>query len=450
MRNTFRCSLQATVHYNASSQVLSGQAKHPSVTDFPGYPMHQYIVIDGVEEFRQVHVHSNALSLSEGSPRIRAVIFRDTTAAFTLSPESWALICRATSPGDLALYAVSVRRLIPLRSSFLRTVSHDSALAFGQYLYLYYHRLDSYIGDLHPIGSRPCQAYTTGWRRRGGLRASAVTLGMNMTGIPEQYDSDPLHEWDRLVKDPYHSIELAVTLHCIRKYFPDTGTVLDAGGGPGRYSIELCRMGYDITLLDISSGCIAMAKEKLESEPEHVRQRLRQFVVGDVRDLSKFQSESFDAILCLDPLTYVVDTDERARALQELVRVGKGGAPIAVAVRGYLALLRTTLRIASDELLDESFESFVHTGNTTIYGTPCHFFRAGEIKSLAESSGLETLEMVGCEGLSAGLPEATNVIGTDSAKWQRWLKLVIETSGEPAVVEMAEHMLYLGRKPQVQ
>jgi hypothetical protein len=59
------------------------------------------------------------------------VNFRDTTAAFTVSPESGAFSCVADLPGDSALYAVSVRRLIALLSIFLRTVPHGSALAFG-------------------------------------------------------------------------------------------------------------------------------------------------------------------------------------------------------------------------------------------------------------------------------------------------------------------------------
>ena len=42
-----------------------------------------------------------------------------------------ALSCCADLPGDSALYAVSVRRLIALRSGFLRTVPRGSALAFG-------------------------------------------------------------------------------------------------------------------------------------------------------------------------------------------------------------------------------------------------------------------------------------------------------------------------------
>ena len=59
------------------------------------------------------------------------VNFRNATAAFTVSPEPWALLCCANLPGDSALYAISVRRLIALRSGFLRTVPRGSALAFG-------------------------------------------------------------------------------------------------------------------------------------------------------------------------------------------------------------------------------------------------------------------------------------------------------------------------------
>ena len=57
------------------------------------------------------------------------VNFRYTTAAFTLSPKSWALSCGADLPGDWALYAVSVRRLIALHSGFLQTFPHGNALA---------------------------------------------------------------------------------------------------------------------------------------------------------------------------------------------------------------------------------------------------------------------------------------------------------------------------------
>lgn len=53
--------------------------------------------------------------------------------------------------------------------------------------------------------------------------------------------------------------------------------------------------------------------------------------------------------------------------------------------------------------------------------------------------------MVGCEGLSTGLPEATNTVAEDPTKWKRWVELVLETATEPAIVDMAAHILYIGR-----
>jgi len=267
-----------------------------------------------------------------------------------------------------------------------------------------------------------------------------------MNPVVEAYDKDPEREWRRLVSDPYHSLEFLVTMHYIRKYFPPSGKVLDAGGGPGRYSIELCRAGYDVVLLDISPGCIATAKDKFKLESEAVQNRLLEFIVGDIRDLSRFETNHFDAVLCLGgSLTHISDQADRVTAMSELVRVANPGAVVCISVMGYLAMLRTVLMQASDELVDSSYQKLMSQGNNRVGGMVWHFFRAEELRDLAESCGLTTLVMAGCEGLSTGLPEATNLIAQDEVKWKRWVELVLETSAEPAVVDMAEHILYIGR-----
>jgi ubiquinone/menaquinone biosynthesis C-methylase UbiE len=269
-----------------------------------------------------------------------------------------------------------------------------------------------------------------------------------MHKVAEIYNANPEYEWDRLIRDPYHTLEFLVNMHHLQNNLPSDGLVLDAGGGPGRYTIELCRLGYDVVLLDISSGCIEFAEKKLREESTDVQERLREFVVGDVTNLSRFRNSMFDAVLCLDPLSCLPEEADRKKALAELVRVAKPDSVIAASVRGYLGALRTILRVAPHELVDGTLEAFRSSGNCMTGGAVCHFFRATEIKELAEDYGLETVLMAGCEGLSAGIPEATNAIAEDKAKWQHWVELVIETSTEPAIVDTSEHILYLGRKPK--
>ncbi|MDY6877664.1 MAG: class I SAM-dependent methyltransferase [Chloroflexota bacterium] len=240
-------------------------------------------------------------------------------------------------------------------------------------------------------------------------------------------------------------------MHYLRKHLPPSGKILDAGGGPGRYSLELCRAGYKVVLLDISPELIATAKERFQSEPEAIQDRLLEFAVGDIVDLSCFETAHFDIVLCLGgPLTHISDEVDRLEAISELVRVAKPGAVVCVSVMGLLAVLRTILVRFSNELVGPSFQTLVKQGDTLgTTGTVWHFFRADELRKLAESCGLTTIEMAGCEGLSTGLAKATNLLGQDEVKWRRWVNLVLETSAEPAVVDMAEHILYIGRAPKI-
>ena len=70
-------------------------------------------------------------------------------------------------------------------------------------------------------------------------------------------------EWKRLTADAYHRLEFETTLHFLRQYLPKQGLVLDAGGGPGRYTLELACKGYDIVLLDLVSANLAFARKRM-------------------------------------------------------------------------------------------------------------------------------------------------------------------------------------------
>ena len=82
-----------------------------------------------------------------------------------------------------------------------------------------------------------------------------------------------------------------------------------------------------------------------------------------------------------------------------------------------------------------------------VLGHDASSFRARGLRELGAASGLTTVALVGCEGLCADLVGATNKLGSDEAKWDRWMQLVRTTLTEPAVVDLSEHMLYLGRAP---
>jgi 2-polyprenyl-3-methyl-5-hydroxy-6-metoxy-1,4-benzoquinol methylase len=93
-----------------------------------------------------------------------------------------------------------------------------------------------------------------------------MELGVFMSEVVKKfYDENSEEEWRRLFQDAYHRLEFLVTMHFLDKYLPRSGLILDAGGGPGRYSIELAKKGYDVVLVDISPKCLEIAKREIKS-----------------------------------------------------------------------------------------------------------------------------------------------------------------------------------------
>lgn len=60
--------------------------------------------------------------------------------------------------------------------------------------------------------------------------------------VKKNYNNNPQLEWDRLEGFTY---EFEITKKFLLKHLKGK-TVLDIGGGPGRYSIFLAKQGYEV------------------------------------------------------------------------------------------------------------------------------------------------------------------------------------------------------------
>jgi len=144
-------------------------------------------------------------------------------------------------------------------------------------------------------------------------------------------------EWTRFLKDQYHRLEFDTTLEFLRRYLPKEGLILDAGGGLGRYTVELAKRGCDVILLDYTPANLRFAEKQIESEG--VGKRVKGVVEGTIVNLARFSGGSFDAVLCLGgPLSHVMLERDRRRAITELVRVARKGSPIFISVISRLRL----------------------------------------------------------------------------------------------------------------
>ncbi|MBN2005498.1 MAG: class I SAM-dependent methyltransferase [Anaerolineae bacterium] len=265
--------------------------------------------------------------------------------------------------------------------------------------------------------------------------------------VRNYYNGCAPEEWRRLIKDAYHRLELETTLHFLEKYLPRGGQILDAGGGPGRYTLELARRGYHVVLLDLTPANLEFARQQIQAAG--LEDNVEQVVEGSIVDLSRFADGTFDAVLCLGgPLSHVLDQGDREKAMSELVRVVKTDAPIFVSVMGRLSVLVVELVLAPHELEAPFFPPMRDTGDYPGHSgfTACHFFLPEELESAFQSRGVAVLEMAGLEGLGSHHAEHVNALAENGERWRVWLETHYQTCTHPAVVGISEHMLLVGKK----
>jgi SAM-dependent methyltransferase len=264
-----------------------------------------------------------------------------------------------------------------------------------------------------------------------------------MSSVERYYDDNADKEWLRLERD---RIEFAVSLRVLDDHLPTPpARVLDVGGGPGRYAIELARRGYAVTLADISAAELEVAG----SAAKEACVTLDGIVRADARDLAAFDDGAFDAVILMGPLYHLLDEDDRRSAAGEALRVtGPGGVVFAAFITRYSAL-RYWAKYDPMRVVDNLawHRERLHTGrfDNAEGFTDFYAARPHEVIPLMEACGWQAIDLVGCEGVVSMIRDRVNELEGDA--WDAWVELNYELGRDPATHACAEHLLYVGRKP---
>ncbi|MBN1936062.1 MAG: methyltransferase domain-containing protein [Anaerolineae bacterium] len=262
--------------------------------------------------------------------------------------------------------------------------------------------------------------------------------------VESRYDSDPGYEWERLNR---HRTELAVTLRAFDEHLPPPPVrVLDCGGGPGRYAIELTRRGYRVTLFDLSRGNLALARDRVAEAGV----TLDAYEHGTATDLSRFIDGSFDVVLLMGPLYHLLEEADRKQALAEVVRVLRPGGQLWTAyVTRYAPLRYAAAKEAG--VLDPSpqAERVLATGVLPPRGEDsfvAYFAHPTEVTPTLRGAGLDVVEIWGVEALVSQHEEGVNTL--EGEDWARWVDLNYRVSTDPCLHGGVEHLLALAVKPR--
>lgn len=266
------------------------------------------------------------------------------------------------------------------------------------------------------------------------------------------YDEYGAAEWDRLGEGIDGRAEFTFTTRELAAALPDTGRVLDAGGGAGRYAVWLAERGYEVTLVDLSREQVAIAEEQAAEHGVASRVDCHR---GTVTDLA-LAADSFDAVLCLGgPLSHLLAESDRATAVRELVRVARADAPLCVSVMGLLGFVQLQLLTgrnvrALPELLehgDYDDDLLAPYGYENAF-TATHFYRRAEFRSLLAANGVAAPTITALEGLGSPFhDEATRdrLDGVGDEGRDAVLETLDRLRDDPAVADLSVHMLAVGR-----
>jgi SAM-dependent methyltransferase len=271
-----------------------------------------------------------------------------------------------------------------------------------------------------------------------------VTLPWDPERAAAFYDDYGEREWTRFEDGRTPAPSLDVHLEYLRRFVRAGDRVLDIGAGPGRFTIELARLGADVTVADLSPGQLEHNRERVAAAG--LEERVAERAVADLLDLSRWPEGSFDATVCFGgPLSYVVDRAEDG--VRELVRATKPGGLVLISVMSVVGTVIHYLPILLDLVRRDGAaknEEIVRTGllpEKPDYGhLAMKLFRWSELEAMLSRHG--TIVAAAAAGL---LPAAQ----PEEPELREFLSRVeLALADEPGALSCGQHILAVLRTPE--
>ena len=261
--------------------------------------------------------------------------------------------------------------------------------------------------------------------------------------VKAHYDADPQKEWDRLAGGRF---EYKIATHYMEKYINSGDSVLDIGGGPGRYSIWLAQKGCDVTLLDLSEQNIEFARKKASEYNISFK-----MLAGDARYISANPklAKKYDHVLLMGPLYHLTDEADRAACIHgALSRLKKGGklfASFISLIGGMIYMLRECpelITLPAEKLFINALikgKSYDGDGFTRAF-----FVYPDSVLPFMEQFPLKKLHFFGQEGISS--PFVNRIMPLPQEAIDEWLRISLATCEKPEFLSYSEHLMYIGEK----
>jgi len=257
------------------------------------------------------------------------------------------------------------------------------------------------------------------------------------------------NEWDRL-DVPEGRLEFELAMPIITKHLSQSAEILDLGGSPGRYTIELAKMGHLLHLADLSQTLLDDAKRRID---EHGIENVKSLIHVNAIDLGIYKNDSFDAVLLFGPLYHLTNEAERTACVKEVRRVLKSGGLVFASfipyLNGAISLAQRMFYFpdqVSAETLRYVFESGVFNNNANRGFQEGYYPTSSELAALFKDNGFLKVLLRSIRGWGNGREEQIYKLKADDPeKYEAVMELINKTADDPSIIEMCGHAMYIGK-----
>jgi ubiquinone/menaquinone biosynthesis C-methylase UbiE len=215
--------------------------------------------------------------------------------------------------------------------------------------------------------------------------------------------------------------------------------ILDAGGGTGRITVPLAELGYPVTLCDLSTGMLAVARHKVQDKGLGDKVEIRE---ADISSMP-FADESFGLVICLHGVFCNADP---FKATKDLTRVLKRkGVLIVDTLSRYWAatnVLKKDAEMSLQLLKSERNHAY------DVHGDWQSVFSPEEFQRLFEKNGIENIKIYGSfyqitDLLAAEMPGTQDFNDRFIAQLGQVMSIL---GKEQSAVGMARELILVGEK----
>jgi len=260
--------------------------------------------------------------------------------------------------------------------------------------------------------------------------------------VRDFYDTQVDFEWNRIANRP----EFLLTCRMLNRYIKPGDTVLDIGGGPGRYSLYLAEKGCDVTLFDLSEentkfGAAQAVREGLSLKT----------ITGDAREADKLTAGQYDHVLLMGPMYHLLEEADRIKAVNAAINLLKPDGVLFVSFINSLAGIVYYMKHAPQALISTEPNEVMFRENTLSLKsyagdafTKAFFIEQSEVVPFMTQFPLEKLHLFGQEGILS--PNESNIMSQPQEVIDAWLDYCEKLWDMDKVLSWAEHLMYVGRK----